>query len=87
MKPRAILINTSRGGIVDETALATALHAHRLAGAALDVFATEPPDPSGAASLAAHPNVILTPHIAGVTTEANHRVSHMTVANVKNALA
>jgi D-3-phosphoglycerate dehydrogenase len=66
MKKSAFLVNTSRGGVVDEVALAAALKEGRLAGAALDVFEKEPP--SGAIMSA--PNTILTPHIGGQTEEA-----------------
>ncbi|WMD18825.1 hydroxyacid dehydrogenase [Achromobacter seleniivolatilans] len=84
MRPGAILINTSRGGIVDEAALAAALRSGRLRGAALDVFEQEPL-PAGSA-LADAPNLILTPHIAGLTQEANVRVSNMVAAGVTIAL-
>jgi len=86
MKPGAVLINTARGGIVDEPALAAALKAGRPGGAALDVFATEPLTAEAGAVFAGVPNLILTPHIAGVTGEANVRVSAVTVANVKREL-
>ena len=66
MKPTAFLVNTSRGGVIDEDALAAALREGRLGGAALDVFEKEPP--SGAILTA--PNTILTPHIGGQTLEA-----------------
>ncbi len=84
MKPDAVLVNTSRGGIVDEAALAAALRAGRLGGAALDVFATEPL-PAGS-PLADCPNLILTPHIAGVTRESNERVSALIADRVDAAL-
>ncbi|MFD4838024.1 hydroxyacid dehydrogenase [Achromobacter sp. NPDC058515] len=84
MRPGAILINTSRGGIVDEAALAAALASGRLRGAALDVFEQEPL-PAGS-PLANAPNLILTPHIAGLTQEANTRVSDMVAAGVTIAL-
>src|SRR5262249_25377325 len=72
LKPSAYLINTARGGIVDETALYDALASGRLAGAGLDVFAQEPP-PVGEA-LHSLPNVIMAPHVAGVTYEAVDRM-------------
>lgn len=87
MKPTAILINTARGGIVDESALAGALKAGKLAGAALDVFKTEPLTQEAALVFKDVPNLILTPHIAGVTRESDIRVSAVTVANVRKTLA
>lgn len=84
MRPGAVLINTSRGGIVDETALAAALRGGHLGGAALDVFEQEPLPAGG--PLAGAPNLILTPHIAGLTREANTRVSDMVAAGVTIAL-
>ena len=84
MRPGAVLVNTSRGGIVDEAALADALRAGRLRGAALDVFDEEPLPAGG--PLADAPNLILTPHIAGLTQEANTRVSDMVAAGVTIAL-
>ncbi|HJU24860.1 MAG TPA: hydroxyacid dehydrogenase [Casimicrobiaceae bacterium] len=85
MKHQAILINTSRGGVVDEMALADALRARRLGGAALDVFEREPL-PAGSA-LDGCPNLLLTPHIAGVTRESNERVSSLIAEKVTEALA
>lgn len=71
MKPTAILINTSRGGIVDEPALIDALSDGRLAGAGLDVFATEPVDPAN--PLLTLDNVILTPHVVWYTQDTMRR--------------
>lgn len=77
MKPDAVLVNAARGGVVDERAVATALKGGRLGGAALDVFESEPLTEDGARIFRGVPNLILTPHIAGVTAESNTRVSHM----------
>ena len=85
MKPGAALINTARGGIIDELALAAALRAGALGGAAIDVFDTEPLPASP--HFDGCPNLILTPHIAGVTAEANERVSFLIADKVLEALA
>ncbi|HEV7636031.1 MAG TPA: hydroxyacid dehydrogenase [Bradyrhizobium sp.] len=84
MKPTAYLINTARGGIVDEAALYDVLVSGKLAGAGLDVFEQEPP-PSGH-SLFELPNVIMAPHMAGVTREAVERMSVQTARNILSAL-
>ncbi|WP_407519457.1 hydroxyacid dehydrogenase [Methylobacterium oryzisoli] len=86
MRPGAILINAARGGIVDEAALAEALRAGRLGGAALDVFDREPLDADAGAVFRDAPNLILTPHIAGVTTESNERVSALIARAVRRHL-
>lgn len=80
MKPGAVLVNSARGGIVDEPALARALQGGRLAGAALDVFEQEPL--AAGSPLAEAPNLLLTPHIAGVTLESNERVSGLVAERV-----
>ena len=85
MKAGAVLINTARGGIVDEAALAAALRSGHLGGAALDVFEAEPL-PAGSA-LVGVPNLILTPHIGGVTFESNERVSSLIAERVIRFLA
>jgi D-3-phosphoglycerate dehydrogenase len=72
MKRGAYLICAARGGVIDETALLNALESGQIAGAALDVFSSEPP---GLTSLVAHPNVIATPHIGAQTAEAQVRAA------------
>ena len=86
IKDDAILINTTRGGIVDEDALVAALRAGTLGGAAMDVFAEEPMSAQTGARYADVPNLILTPHIAGVSIEGNRWISVLTVQNVLRVL-
>lgn len=84
MKRGAILINTSRGEVVDTAAVALALHSGQLGGAALDVFETEPLPAT--ARLQGCPHLLLTPHISGVSAESNERVSFMIADKVMEAL-
>lgn len=86
MRPDAIILNAARGGIIDERALAAALKKGRLAGAALDVFEHEPLTAEQGAHFAGCPNLILTPHIAGVTVESNVRVSTLIATKVLDIL-
>ena len=86
MKPSAILINTARGGVVDHDALADALHGNQLAGAAIDVFPNEPASQQDLKMFAGLENLILTPHIAGLTVEANGRVGTITAHNIRRHL-
>lgn len=72
MKDGVRIISTARGGIIDEAALLSALQSGKVAGAALDVFATEPP---GGTELVKHPKVIATPHIGAQTAEAQMRAA------------
>jgi len=85
MQAHAVLINTSRGGIIDESALLAALTAGRPRLAILDVRELEPPpadDP-----LLTCPSVLLTPHIAGLTAQAQERTSRLVVSDVLRVLA
>ncbi len=77
VKQGSLLINTARGGIVDEAALVEAMKSGRVGGAALDVFADEPVGEETGRKFAGISNLLLTPHIAGVTEQSNGRVSSM----------
>ena len=83
MKKTAFLINTARGGVVDEEALLDALNNGDIAGAALDVFESEPPVEW---QLVKHPKLVATPHLASSTEEAQVRVGDLTVQKVINGL-
>lgn len=84
MKPTAYLINTARGGIVNEAALHIALTSGKIAGAGIDVFEKEPPPSDN--PLFKLPNVIMAPHVAGVTREALDRMGLQTAKNILSAL-
>ena len=85
MKPGAVLINTARGGLVDQASLVDALRSGRLAAAGLDVFAQEPPDPADA--LFSMPNVVVTPHIAWLTTGTFDRSFALAAENCRRLAA
>ena len=81
MKPTAFLINTSRGPLIDETALAEALEKETIAGAAVDVLSVEPPSPDNPLLSAKH--CIVTPHIAWATRASRARLMDIAVENVR----
>jgi lactate dehydrogenase-like 2-hydroxyacid dehydrogenase len=89
MKPSAILINTSRGPVLDEVALEKALREKRIRGAALDVYQTEVPEPNPGPieGLKTLPNVILTPHMGSAARETREEMALRTVENIKRFLA
>lgn len=86
LPPGAIVINAARGGVIEEGAVAAALKAGRLGGAALDVFDEEPLSANRGGIFDGCPNLILTPHVAGVTAESNIRVSRVVADAVATAL-
>lgn len=85
LRPGAILVNTARGGVVDEGALVAALAEGRIGAAGIDVFATEPPEAGH--PLARFDQVILSPHIAGMTAESAERMAVVAVQNALDGLA
>src|SRR6185436_15185168 len=85
MRPKAVLINTSRGGLIDEAALAQALRSGQIAAAYLDVLSVEPPPERH--PLIALPNCWITPHVAWASLEARSRLMQVTVDNVRAFLA
>jgi len=82
MKPSAILINSARGGVVDELALVEALRAGLIAGAAVDVLTTEPPPADHPLLSATIPNLLVTPHIAWASRQAQQRMADEVVENI-----
>jgi glycerate dehydrogenase len=85
MRSEAILINTGRGALIDERAVAQALAEGRIAAAALDVLSVEPPAPDN--PLLRAPNCLITPHVAWASVEARRRLIAETAANVEALLA
>ncbi|MES2129411.1 MAG: D-2-hydroxyacid dehydrogenase [Pseudomonadota bacterium] len=83
MKRSAILINTARGGLVDEAALADALNRGLIAGAGFDVLSKEPPQPDNPLLTLRHPNFILTPHVAWASAGAMQTLSDMLIDNIE----
>lgn len=84
MKPTAFLLNTARGGLIDEASLAAALNTGRLAGAGLDVLSIEPPAPSN--PLLTAKNCIITPHVAWATKNSRARLLHIAAGNIQSWL-
>ncbi len=89
MKPSAILINTSRGPVLDEVALEKALRENRIRGAGLDVYLTEVPEPNPGPvpGLKDHPNVVLTPHMGSAARETREEMAMYAVKNIERFLA
>ncbi len=87
MKPDAVIVNTARGALIDVAALADALRAGRLGGAAIDVLAEEPPVGGSPLFAADLPNLIVTPHVAWAARESRQRALGEMAANVRDFLA
>jgi glycerate dehydrogenase len=87
MKPTALLVNTARGGLVDEGGLAEALKQGWIAGAGFDVLANEPPDPADPLLNLRLPNFILTPHVAWASAQAMQRLADQLVDNIEAFVA
>jgi len=88
MKRRPLLVNTARGGLVDEVALVTALDEGMISGAGFDVAAVEPPTPDDPMMrIAGRPNVILTPHVAWASDEAQQALADQLIDNIEHFVA
>jgi glycerate dehydrogenase len=85
MKSTAVLINTGRGGLINEQNLANALNSEKIAAACLDVLSTEPPSPEN--PLISAKNCFITPHVAWATCEARQRLMNVTIANLKHFIS
>jgi glycerate dehydrogenase len=85
MKNDAIVVNTARGGLIDEDALCAAIESNQIAGAGIDVVSAEPPaDGHPYYQLAGRPNFILTPHVGWASTEAMQEVAEQVITNIEN---
>ena len=87
MKSAAIIVNTARGGLIDSAALAQALRARRIGGAAIDVLPQEPPVDGNPLLAAGLPNLLLTPHVAWAARESRQRCLDEMAANIRDFLA